>query len=38
VSDRDGNSEIYTSPPDRWDPVNVTNDAADDTNPSWCTP
>jgi TolB protein len=35
VSDRDGNYEIYTMNPDGSGVVRLTNDPADDWNPSW---
>lgn len=34
-SDRDGNREIYIMSPDGKDPVNLTNNPADDRDPSW---
>lgn len=35
VSDRDGNTEIYTMDPDGSEPTNVTNNPGSDTSPSW---
>ena len=34
-SNRDGNREIYLMGPDGKDPVNLTNNPADDIEPSW---
>ncbi|NMC54484.1 MAG: hypothetical protein GYA48_12700 [Chloroflexi bacterium] len=34
-TDRDGNREVYTMGPDGKDPVNLTNNGGDDTDPAW---
>ncbi|PKO14466.1 MAG: hypothetical protein CVU39_14525 [Chloroflexi bacterium HGW-Chloroflexi-10] len=34
-SDRDGNAEIYSMAPDGSRTINLTNDAADDSEPAW---